>query len=234
MSVKTAKTKKPTTKKKKQSVSAEVDVVPKGTNDTFAYTDIVKNHFFNPQNLVKDASKMKSYDGLGMVGSPACGDMMKIWVKVDKKTDKIKEMKWQTFGCGSAIAATSMLSVMVSEKGGMKIDKALAIKPQDITKRLGDLPTRKIHCSVLGDKALRSAVNNYFVKSKQKDRIVKEQIRIIDKVAHVTDHDIEEAVLEGAHTLEAVQKKTKVGVGNPEVIPEVEQLIRFYQEKYFG
>jgi len=169
-----------------------------------------------------------------MVGSPACGDMMKIWIKVDKKTDKIKKMKWQTFGCGSAIAATSMLSVMVSEKGGMKIDKALAIKPQNITKRLGDLPTRKIHCSVLGDKALRSAVNNYFVKSKQKDRIIKEQVRIVDKVAKVTDHDIEEAVLEGAHTLEAVQKKTKVGVGNPEVIPEVEQLIRFYQEKYFG
>lgn len=220
--------------KTKKSVSAEVDVVPKGTNDTFAYTDIVKDHFFRPQNLVTDASKMKGYDGLGMVGSPACGDMMKIWIKVDKKTDKIKDMKWQTFGCGSAIAATSMLSVMVSEKGGMKIDKALAIKPQDITKRLGDLPTRKIHCSVLGDKALRSAVNNYFVKSKQKDRIVKEQVRIVDKVAKVTDHDIEEAVLEGAHTLEAVQKKTKVGVGNPEVIPEVEQLIRFYQEKYFG
>lgn len=220
--------------KTKKSVSEEVDVVPKGTNDTFAYTDIVKDHFFHPKNLVMDASDMKGYDGLGMVGSPACGDMMKIWIKVDKKTDKIKEMKWQTFGCGSAIAATSMLSVMVTEKDGMKIDKALAIKPQDITKRLGDLPTRKIHCSVLGDKALRSAVNNYFVKSNQKDRIVKEQVRIIDKVAKVTDHDIEEAVLEGAHTLEAVQKKTKVGVGNPEVIPEVEQLIRFYQEKYFG
>ena len=123
---------------------------------------------------------------------------------------------------------------MVTENGGMKIEQALSIKPQDITKRLGDLPTRKIHCSVLGDKALRSAINNYFIKSGQKDRVVKEQVRIIDKAANVTDHDIEEAVLEGAQTLEAVQKKTKVGVGNPEVIPEVEQLIRFYTEKYFG
>ena len=78
------------------------------------------------------------------------------------------------------------------------------------------------------------SVNNYFIKSKQNDRVVKEQVRIIDKIAKVTDHDIEEAVLEGAHTLEAVQKKTKVGIGNPEVIPEVEQLIRFYTEKYFG
>jgi nitrogen fixation NifU-like protein len=127
-----------------------------------------------------------------------------------------------------------MLSVMASEKGGMLITKALEIKPQDITKRLGDLPTRKIHCSVLGDKALRSAINNYFIKSGQKDRVVKEQVRMIDKSAQVTDHDIEEAVLEGAQTLEAVQKKTKVGIGNPEVIPEVEQLIRFYTEKYFG
>lgn len=220
--------------KQKTSSAVEVDVVPKGTNDTWAYTDTVKEHFFKPRNLVTDATKLKDYDGLGMVGSPACGDMMKIWIWVDKKTDKVTKMKWQTFGCGSAIAATSMLSVMVSEKGGMKIDKALDIKPQDITKRLGDLPTRKIHCSVLGDKALRSAINNYFIKSKQKDRVVKEQVRIIDKQAKVTDHDIEEAVLEGAHTLEAVQKKTKVGVGNPEVIPEVEQLIRFYTEKYFG
>lgn len=222
------------TKKTKNNIASSVDVVPKGINDTWIYTDIVKEHFFKPKNLVMDASKMKNYDGLGMVGSPACGDMMKIWIKIDKKTDKIKDMKWQTFGCGSAIAATSMLSVMVKEKGGMKIDKALNIKPQDITKRLGDLPNRKIHCSVLGDKALRSAINNYFIKSDQKNRLIKEQVRMIDKIAKVTDHDIEEAILEGAQTLEAVQKKTKVGVGNPEVIPEVEQLIRFYTEKYFG
>lgn len=218
----------------KTSAAAGVDVVPKGENDVWIYTDIVKDHFFHPKNLVMDAAKVKGYDGLGMVGSPACGDMMKIWIWVDKKSDKIKKMKWQTFGCGSAIAATSMLSVMVTENGGMKIEDALEIKPQHITERLGDLPTRKIHCSVLGDKALLSAVNNYFIKSDQKDRIIKEQVRIIDKNAKVTDHDIEEAVLEGAQDLEAVQKKTKVGVGNPAVIPEVEQLIRFYKEKYFG
>lgn len=221
-------------KAKKTSAAAGVDVVPKSADDVWIYTDIVKEHFFHPKNLIMDVTKIKNYDGLGMVGSPACGDMMKIWIWVNKKTDRIKKMKWQTFGCGSAIAATSMLSVMVTEKGGMKIDKAITIKPQDITKRLGDLPTRKIHCSVLGDKALRSAVNNYFIKSGQKDRVIKEQVRIIDKIAKVTDHDIEEAILEGAHDLEDVQKKTKVGIGNPSVIPEVEQLIRFYKEKYFG
>ncbi|MFA6307338.1 MAG: iron-sulfur cluster assembly scaffold protein [Patescibacteria group bacterium] len=230
----TNKTKSPARSKKNTTVASSIDIVPNTAEGTWVYTDIVKDHFFHPKNLVTDVSTMKGYDGLGMVGSPACGDMMKIWIKVNKKADKITEMKWQTFGCGSAIAATSMLSVMVSENGGMEIDKALAIKPQDITNRLGDLPTRKIHCSVLGDKALRSAINNYFVKSNQKDRLVQEQIRMVDKAAKVTDHDIEEAVLEGAHTLEDVQKKTKVGVGNPEVIPEVEQLIRFYTEKYFG
>ncbi len=218
----------------KQNITADIDIVPKGGDEDWAYTDEVKKHFFQPQNLVSNAKELKDYDGLGMVGSPACGDMMKVWIKVDKKNDKIIDMKWQTFGCGSAIAATSMLSVMVAENGGMPIDQALEIKPQDITERLHGLPIRKIHCSVLGDKALRSAINNYFIKTKQKDRVIKEQTRIIDKVANVTDHDIEEAVLEGAHDLESVQKKTKVGVGNPEVIPEVEQLIRFYQEKYFG
>ncbi len=226
------------TKKKKKvakySVAEEADIVPKNGEESWLYSDIVKEHFFTPKNLIMDASKIKEYDGLGMIGSPACGDMMKVWVWVDKKNDKIKKMQWQTFGCASAIGATSMLSVMVAENGGMPIEQALKIRPQDITSRLGGLPTRKIHCSVLGDKALRSAINNYFLRSKQKDRIVEEQARMIDKIAQVTDHDIEEAVLEGAISLEAVQKKTKAGVGNPEVIPEIEQLIKFYREKYFG
>ena len=136
--------------------------------------------------------------------------------------------------CASAIASTSMLSVMVTEKGGMKIDNALKIKPQDIIKRLGDLPQRKVHCSVLGDKALRAAINDYFRKTKQMQRIVAEGAKIVDKDTGITDKDIEEAVLEGADTLEKVQQKLKVGVSNKACIPEVEQLIRFYKEKYFG
>lgn len=220
--------------KAKKSVASDIDIVPKDSSEPWIYSQTIKDHFFNPRNLVYKVEDVKDYDGLGMVGSPACGDMMKVWIKVDKKSDKIKEMKWQTFGCGSAISATSMLSVMVTENGGMPIKEALEIKAQHITDRLDGLPVRKIHCSVLGDKALRSAINNYFYKSKQKDRIIEEGVRIIDRIAKVTDHDIEEAVLEGAMTLEDVQKKTKVGVGNPSVLPEVEQLIRFYSEKYFG
>jgi NifU-like protein involved in Fe-S cluster formation/bacterioferritin-associated ferredoxin len=163
-----------------------------------------------------------------------CGDMMKMWVQVDKAQDKIIDCKWQTFGCGSAIASTSMLSVMLTENGGMKIDDALKLRPQDIVKRLKDLPARKFHCSVLGDKALRAAINDYFRKSGQEARVVVEGAKVIDKILKITDKDIEEAVLEGALTFEDVQKKTKVGIHDKSCIPEVEQLIRFYREKFFG
>ena len=209
------------------------DVVDKNKKGWF-YTDTVKDHFFNPRNLFKTKEEAETYehDGMGMVGSPACGDQMKIWIRVQE--GRIKETKWQTFGCASAIASTSMMSVMVTENEGMTVEEALNVKPMDIVKRLGDLPSRKFHCSVLGDKALRAAINDYYKRSGQTNKVREEKVKMIDHIAKVTDHDIEEAVLEGATTLEQVQKKTKVGVANKQCIPEVEQLIRFYKEKYFG
>jgi NifU-like protein involved in Fe-S cluster formation/bacterioferritin-associated ferredoxin len=210
------------------------DVVNKHVGGSWAYSKIVREHFFKPKNLLLDDPENAKYDAEGVVGSPACGDVMRVWLNLDKKNDKIKEFKWRTFGCASAIAATSILSVMVTEKGGMKIEDALKIRPQDIIKRLDGLPDRKIHCSVLGDKALRAALNNWFKKTNQIDRIMTDGTKIIDPNTKVTEADIEEAVLEGANTVEAVQKKTKVGIGYPECLPAVEQLIRFYQEKYFG
>jgi NifU-like protein involved in Fe-S cluster formation/bacterioferritin-associated ferredoxin len=221
---------KTTIKKKK----TKPDVVNKITGESWAYTRAVKDHFFKPRNLLWNMPDGAQYDAEGIVGSPACGDVMRVWLKINKKKDKIIKFKWRTFGCASAIAATSMLSVMVTEKGGMKINKALAIKPQDIMKRLGGLPDRKIHCSVLGDKALRSAINHWFKKTGQFSRIIDEDSRVIDPNTKVTETDIEEAVIGGATTLEAVQKRTKVGVGNPRCIPEVEELIKFYAEKYYG
>ena len=146
-------------------------MIKKDTN--WVYSDKVKEHFFNPKNLVKDTSKLKGYDGIGQVGSPACGDMMKFFIKVDKKSEKIINLKWQTFGCGSAIGSTSMLSEMVLEKGGMKLDEALKLTPMDIVKKLDGLPTHKIHCSVLGDQGLRAAINDYFKKTNQEKRMVK-------------------------------------------------------------
>ena len=133
------------------------------------------------------------------------------------KSEKIKKLKWRTFGCASAIAATSMFSVMATEKGGMKIDRALKIKPQDIMARLGGLPVRKVHCSVLCDKAFRQAANNYFRNTGQHQKIIVEGSKVIDKRLNITEQDIEGAVLEGAKTLVDVQKKLKVGVGDPVV-----------------
>jgi len=204
-------------------------------NTSWFYTDTVKDHFFNPRNLVKKDNEIevKDFNGVGSVGSPACGDQMSLWLKIDEN-EIIKECRWRCFGCASAIASTSMLSVIVTENGGMKIDESMKIKPQYINKRLDGLPARKFHCSVLGDKALRAAINDYFRRTGQNDRVVIEGTKIIDKILKITDKDIEEAVLDGADTFEKVQKKTKVGVHDKTCIPEVEQLIRFYKEKYFG
>lgn len=231
------------TKKKvvtKKVIKKKVEKIPTADGVTAAgtpwyYSDIVKEHFFNPHNFMHQGEDEKfEFDGVGKVGSPACGDEMVIWIKVDPKTDRIKECRWRTFGCGSAIASTSMMSVMVTEKGGMKIEDALKIRPQDIMERLGGLPARKVHCSVLGDKALRAALNNYFHRSGQHQRVLVDGTRVIDPDLKITDHDIEEAVLDGAITIEDMQKKLKVGVVNKKVVPDIEELIRFYREKYFG
>jgi len=137
------------------------------------YSETVREHFFNPRNILRTEQEARRYkaDGIGTVGSPACGDVMKMWIKV--RDGHIVDCKWQTFGCASAIASTSMLSVMVTEKGGMTIERALKITPQDIIKRLGGLPARKIHCSVLGDQALRAAIADYRARKGKPGRKVK-------------------------------------------------------------
>jgi NifU-like protein involved in Fe-S cluster formation len=235
------------------------DVSSRDRSQSWFYSDEVKDHFFHPRNFMTDEMLPSYLDAaLGMVGSPACGDMMKVWLVIkrpnskfqilnsaskkatdrdhgtDVEQERIVDLKWQTFGCASAIASTSMLSVIVTENGGMTLDEARQLRPQDILERLGGLPARKIHCSVLGDKALRAAINDYYRRSNRPEKIEVEEGRIIDRVLKVTDKDIEDAVLDGARTLEAVQAKTKVGTGDPSCLPEVEQLIRFYREKYFN
>ncbi|MBU1992242.1 MAG: iron-sulfur cluster assembly scaffold protein [Patescibacteria group bacterium] len=127
----------------------------------WVYSDQVKDHFFNPRNIVLEEKPRFKPDGMGKVGSPACGDVMKVWIKVDPKTRKITKCKWQTFGCASAIASTSMMSVMVTEKGGMTIEEAKKLTPQKILKRLHGLPPFKVHCSVLGDQAIKEAIKAY-------------------------------------------------------------------------
>lgn len=217
-----------------EDAKTSTDVLNQLTGERWYYSDIVKNHFFNPRNLLLDDPQEGEFNAMGLVGSPSCGDMMHVWMKIDPASERITDFKWRTFGCGSAIAATSMFSVMVTENGGKTLEGARQIKPQHVMERLGGLPNRKIHCSVLVDKAFGKAANDYYRKAGQFEKIIVEGAKVIDAATQTTDKDIEEAVLEGAMDLDSVQRKLKVGIGNPDVIPEVEQLIRFYKEKYYG
>ena len=144
----------------KKNLNKKNDLVK--NNIPWVYSDIVKEHFFHPKNFMTlKEEKTFKFNAYGEAGSPVCGDLMKLWLWIDPKTKKIKNCRWKTFGCGSAIASTSILSIIITENGGMKIEKAKTIKQQDIIKRLSGLPDIKIHCSVLGDQALRNAIDNY-------------------------------------------------------------------------
>lgn len=127
------------------------------------YSEKVKEHFMNPRNfLFGDESKFDA-DATGIVGNPICGDQMKMYIKVDSKTDKIKDIRWKTYGCASAIASTSALSELAK---GKTLDEALKITAKDIDDYLGNLPKHKFHCSVLGHEALAEAVKNYRAEKK--------------------------------------------------------------------
>jgi len=202
----------------------------KKSKQKWFYSEQVKEHFFNPKNIFRSKAEIAKFkaDGVGMVGNPACGDMMKMWIKVDRKKGTIKECKYQTFGCASAIATTSVLSEMVK---GMKLEDAFNITPKQIVEKLGGLPQVKYHCSVLGDRALREAINDYYRKTDQLEKIVTDS-PIVDETLKITERDIENAVIEGAKTLEEVQQKTKVGVENKKVLPKVRELIKKFKEKH--
>lgn len=131
----------------------------------WVYTDIVKDHFLNPRNfLMGDESKFKC-DAVGLVGNPICGDQMKMFIKVDKETDTITDIRWKTYGCASAIASTSALSEIAK---GKTLDDALKITAKDIDDYLGKLPKHKFHCSILGHDALKDAIEKYRSKNSKK------------------------------------------------------------------
>jgi nitrogen fixation protein NifU and related proteins len=200
--------------------------------DVFAqwlYTEVVKEHFTNPRNvLFGDETEVAAQsDGIGIVGSPVCGDMMKVFIRVDHEKQRIVDFRWKTFGCASAIASTSMLSEMVMENGGMSVEDAFKLRPQDILERLGGLPERKIHCSVLGDKALRAALRDYLIKSHQENHIPPEPTREVCHCLAVTEADIEEAVLEhNVRTFEQLQERTKISTGCGQCQPEAERTLQ--------
>jgi nitrogen fixation NifU-like protein len=125
-----------------------------------AYSDKVLDHYNNPRN-VGSLDKSSPYVGTGMVGAPECGDVMKLQVKVNAETGIIEDAKFKTFGCGSAIASSSLATEWLK---GKTVDEALAIKNTDIVNELA-LPPVKIHCSVLAEDAIKAAISDY--KSKQ-------------------------------------------------------------------
>ena len=121
-----------------------------------AYTEKVIEHYENPKN-VGTLDKNASNVGTGLVGAPECGDVMKLQVEVDEKTGVIKDAKFKTFGCGSAIASSSLATEWIK---GKTIDEAMQIKNTDIVKELS-LPPIKIHCSVLAEDAIKAAIGDY-------------------------------------------------------------------------
>ena len=131
-----------------------------GDGGFWAYSGTFKEHFLKPKNFLKEDEDFVA-DGIGTCDSFACGDTMMFLVKIDKKTNKIKDCRWRTFGCAATLASTSMLSSMILENGGMDIKKAKKITPEQIIQRLGGLPDKKINCAVLGHKALRDAILDY-------------------------------------------------------------------------
>ena len=121
-----------------------------------AYSKEVMDHFTAPRNV----GEIKNADGMGEIGNPTCGDMMTFYVKV--KDNVLEDIKFKTFGCGAAIAVSSMVSEMAI---GKTLDEAMKITNKDVAKELGDLPKNKLHCSNLGADALHAAIEDY--KKKQ-------------------------------------------------------------------
>ncbi len=122
------------------------------------YSEKVMDHFMNPRNVgeIADAS------GIGTVGNPVCGDIMKMYLKIEGQI--ITDVKFKTFGCGAAVATSSMVTEMVK---GKSIDEALKITNKAVAEALGGLPAIKMHCSVLAEEALRSALKDYYIKQGQ-------------------------------------------------------------------
>ena len=120
------------------------------------YNDIVMEHFLNPKNV----GEMENPDGTGVYGSPVCGDMMQIQIKVEN--DVITDAKFKTFGCGSAIASSSMATSMII---GKTVEEALEVTNTQIIDELGGLPPVKVHCSVLADRAIKNAIYDYAQKN---------------------------------------------------------------------
>lgn len=183
------------------------------------YSDKVKEHFLNPRNV----GEVEDAHGVGEVGSMACGDALKLTFKVDEN-DRIVDVKFQTFGCASAIASSSALTEMLK---GKTIEEAEKITNQDIVDFLGGLPKEKIHCSVMGQEALHKAIACY-----RGQPVEEKEGKTVCECFGVTDMEIRQALTE--HNLTAVEDVThfiKAGGGCGQCHEEIQELIDEVQGK---
>ncbi len=194
------------------------------------YTDKVKEHFMHPHNLLLDEKDFAA-DGRGVTGNIKCGDEMIVMIKVDKQKGTITDCKWKTYGCASAIASTSVLSDLAI---GKTLDQAYQLGAKDIAAALGGLPEHKIHCSVLGDKALRAAIDDYYTRHGMTEKVKEEKEHIICQCLGITDTEIEHAVLEGARNYYELQERTKIGTVCGKCKEKSLKLLEEFKAKYFG
>lgn len=196
----------------------------------WVYSETVKAHFMHPKNVLQEGEIFEE-NGRGLTGNIKCGDEMLMLIRVDPATETILDCRWKTYGCASAIASTSILSEMIK---GMTLEEAFRITPQAILERLGGLPEHKIHCSVLGDKALRAAINDYYRRAGKFEKVREEAAKVVCQCMQVTDQEIEHAVLEGVRSYAALQEHTKLGTVCGQCQKEAMRLLASYLHQHFG
>ena len=183
------------------------------------YTDKLKDHFFNPRNV----GEVEDPDGVGEVGSLACGDALRLTFKLDEN-GRIKDAKFKTFGCASAIATSSVLTELIK---GKTLDEAMRVTNKDIADYLGGLPEQKMHCSVMGREALEAAVDNYRGGGTAKHEL---EGRVVCTCFGVTDKEIERVIRENdLTTVEQVTNYCKAGGGCGGCHGEIEKIIEAVQ-----